>query len=155
MIIKKMSESEAREVVSWKYEGRYSVYNYPTWKELCELKWGIVIKEKREKEFYTVFDKEKVLYAYIRFQKKDEYYLIGLGLKPEVCGKGEGDILMELIKNIAALLNENIKLLKLEVRTFNKRAIKCYLKAGFRYESKYFKTTITGVEEFYTMSLEL
>jgi len=39
----------------------------------------------------------------------------------------------------------------LEVRTFNKRAIKCYLDFGFEIKDKFIKDTFDGKDEFYYM----
>ncbi|MCB2291617.1 hypothetical protein LGK97_18040 [Clostridium sp. CS001] len=43
----------------------------------------------------------------------------------------------------------------LEVRTFNTRAIKCYISLGFKIKDKYVKDTFNGKDEFYYMEYEL
>ena len=61
---------------------------------------------------------------------------IGIGLKPEYCGKGNGNyFLVDSLKEIES--RYPLKSIYLEVRSWNKRAIKVYEKVGFK---------ITGVE---------
>lgn len=76
--------------------------------------------------------------------------VVYIGLKPTFCGKGYGKDIMKL------LIKESKKRypqypVTLEVRSFNKRAIKCYLDVGFEIKDKYIKDTFDGKDEFYYM----
>ena len=42
----KFTESHAREICNWKYDGEYSVYNYPDWDTALKNNYSIVKKEK-------------------------------------------------------------------------------------------------------------
>ncbi len=55
---------------------------------------------------------------------------LGLGMKPEYCGKGQGE---EFLQTILQFIEENIsvKSLTLSVADFNQRAQKLYLHCGF------------------------
>jgi len=79
-----------------------------------------------------------------------DFVLVGLGLKPSLCGQGLGNILMELLKN-ECKKRYGGKKIALEVRSFNKRAIKCYERAGFEITDVYQKDTLIGSDEFIKM----
>lgn len=145
-----LTENHVREICNWKYEGEYSVYNLPTYDKVVTQKWGIAIEEKREKQFAAVRSQNGDLYGYIRFIENENYVLVGLGLKPSLCGQGLGSALMELIKKESNRRYGNI-IIVLEVRSFNQRAIKCYQRAGFKIIDRYSKDTLAGHDEFIKM----
>ena len=73
---------------------------------------------------------------------------MGLGIKPELCGHGLGKTFLTFILNSQELKN---KLIELEVRTFNKRAIKSYQNVGFIIIKKIEKNTQSGKDTFIVM----
>jgi len=148
--LEEFTESYAKDVCDWKHDGEYSIYNYPTWNKACNDKWGITVEETRKKEFFAIVDDYNNLCGYIRLASKNEYALIGVGLKPSLCGQGLGNILMEIIKQQCTKLYPN-KIIALEVRSFNERAIKCYKRAGFNVVDTYKKDTPIGNGEFVRM----
>lgn len=81
---------------------------------------------------------------------KSEYILIGIGLKPCLCGQGRGKTLMKIVKNQCKKLYPHKKIV-LEVRSFNERAIKCYKSSGFNIVYIYKKDTPIGYGEFLRM----
>lgn len=145
------TEIHAKEVCDWKYDGEYSIYNYPKWYKASNEKWGITIAEKRKSEFSAVIDDCNCLCGYIRLLDKNDYIFIGVGLKPSLCGQGLGNALMELVKQQCKKVHPNKKKIALEVRSFNERAIKCYKSAGFNVADTYRKDTPIGYGEFVRM----
>lgn len=145
-----LTEAYAKEICDWKYDGEYSIYNYPDWNKVLSEKWAIANDEKREMEFSAVVDDNRRLCGYFRLINKDDHVLIGLGLKPSLCGQGLGNAFMELLMQMCANMYPNKKLV-LEVRAFNKRAVKCYEKAGFKTTDIYKKDTPIGSSEFLRM----
>ena len=148
--LENFTEAYAKEICNWKYDGEYSIYNYPSWNKVFSDNWAITIDEKRKKEFYALVDEYHNLCAYIRLQDKSEYVLIGVGVKPSLCGQGLGNKLMEMAKQQCNKLYPN-KTIVLEVRSFNERAIKCYKKAGFIVKEIYEKDSAIGYSEFIRM----
>ena len=143
-------EDRARQICSWKYEGIYSIYNFPDWDTLIKQKWEITQEEKRRNEFTAVIDESNNLCGYIKFVENKEFVLVGLGLKPSSCGQGLGNVLMEVLKS-ECKKRCGSKKIALEVRSFNKRAIKCYERAGFEITDVYQKDTLIGSDEFIKM----
>jgi ribosomal protein S18 acetylase RimI-like enzyme len=148
-----LTEKYAKEISTWKYDTPYSVYNYPDWDKISEQKWAITIADKRKEEFKAVtieIDGKLQLFGVFRFKTNDQIVMLGLGLNPQFCGRGYGKQLMGLIiQEFEQRFND--KVLELEVRTFNKRAVKCYIKAGFFKVHSYIKETPNGIDTFILM----
>lgn len=151
LIVKEFTQSDAIEICTWKYEYPYDVYNYPLWEVVKNHKWAMAEPEKRSIEFRSVYSENELL-GYFRLVDLKGYYMLGLGLKPEYCGKGYGSKLMKLILRYLSSKKERY-CIHLEVREFNKRAIKCYEKAGFVQKDKYIKETLMGKDTFILMEI--
>ena len=132
--IRRFEEEDAIAVCGWQYEPPYESYNLPSWEEVKIKKMGIADQVKREKEFYAVC-KEQILAGYIRLRMQNDCIMAGLGLKPEYCGKGYGAIIMFCIIKLCEDLSDLP--VRLEVRSDNLMAIKCYRKAGFQRIDQY------------------
>ncbi|MGB3365959.1 MAG: GNAT family N-acetyltransferase [Acidaminobacteraceae bacterium] len=147
-----LTELLAQEICSWKYEGKYSVYNFSDWNEVVKNKWDLSIKEKREREFVGITYNDNFI-AYGRIFSVDDNTFLGVGIKPELCGSGHGKNVMNLLIEEAKKrsLIENIYV---ELRTFNIRAEKCYKSIGFKLIDEYMKKTFNGEDKFYLMKLE-
>jgi ribosomal protein S18 acetylase RimI-like enzyme len=147
-----LTEKYAKEISTWKYDNEYSVYNYPDWNIISAQKWAITVAEKRKNEFMAVINETR-LCGYFRFLVNDQIVMVGLGLNPQFCGKGYGKQLMDLItREFEKRFTD--KILELEVRTFNKRAIRCYLSAGFLKLHTYTKKTPIGTDTFLLMQYD-
>ena len=48
--LKILTEDHARQICSWKYEGIYSIYNYPDWDTLNQQRWGITMGDNNRGE---------------------------------------------------------------------------------------------------------
>lgn len=148
-ILATLSEDYAKEICTWKYDEEYSVYNLSDWDVVVENGWDLAIKDKRESDFVAILSDDELI-AYGRLTAIQDKEFIGIGLKPSMCGKGIGGNVMKL------LIAECSKrfpdcMIALEVRSFNKRAIRCYENIGFEINSKYSKDALTGNAEFYLM----
>ena len=84
----------------------------------------------RGDRYYQVMREEK-LYGFFCLEQKGERTLeLGLGMKPEHCGKGQGaSFLQEILDFIIA--NFAPQVLRLSVADFNHRAQQLYLNMGF------------------------
>lgn len=145
-ILSIMTEEHAKEICDWKYDDEYSVYNLSDWETVVQNNWELGIKEERETNFLSIAQNNQLV-AYGVITMGNEAVLIGIGLKPSLCGKG-------LVKDIMKLLIDESKVrypgisIALEVRNFNKRAIKCYENIGFVIKNQYFRDTLIENAEF-------
>jgi len=127
-----MTTEYAQQISRWKYVGIYSLYNHDE---------GNIAGYMDDAHFACV-DVNNELIGYFCYGNDaqiptieenvydDNFLDIGLGLRPDLCGKGHG--LTFLLKGMDyAKMLYNTTNLRLTVATFNERAMKLYTKAGF------------------------
>ncbi|MEX3744645.1 MULTISPECIES: GNAT family N-acetyltransferase [Lysinibacillus] len=147
--IREMNEIYAINILNWKYEAPYDFYN----NELSEES----LKELLDNPYYSIVNDQEELVGFFctgtsaqvpRGQDCGAYlgkYIdIGIGMKPELTGKGIGTEFFSFILN--QLQQENHSPLRLTVATFNTRAIHLYEKLGFKKVMEF-----TASTEFITM----
>ncbi|WP_337017948.1 GNAT family protein [Oceanobacillus massiliensis] len=133
--IGKMNQHHAVEALCWKYEEPYDFYN--------NILTSDAIMELLSNKYYAVFDTYNELVGFFCTGRsaqvpagdpygvyKEDCIDIGLGMKPELTGKGKG---FEFFSTILRFAEENHKShdVRLTVATFNTRAIHLYEKLGF------------------------
>ena len=83
--------------------------------------------------------------------EEEKEVFIGIGTKPACCNHGYGQQMLQIAYENSKKLY-SAKPLYLEVRNWNKRAIRCYEKAGFVIDgSPYQLETSIGLGTFYRM----
>lgn len=146
-----LSEENAKEICRWKYKPPYDVYNWWSWDKLIQLNEPITDPIKRQKDFLGVFTSDNKFIGFAVFSNPTKGVTrLGLGLKPNMCGKGLGKALMSLILEEVKKRYPDNKI-DLEVLTWNKRAYKTYLESGFEVVETYERKTPTGKAEFHRM----
>lgn len=159
MKIVSMTPEQAVEIAGWQYEEPYSIYNMEG-SEAC-------IRELLDGSYYSVLGREGELSGYFcygisaqvpagnDFQVYEQKDLmdIGLGMKPELCGRGNG----------AAFVLEGIEFgkktfgvsgFRLTVAAVNARAVAAYGKAGFIKAAFFFRKSSQPEMKFWVMTRE-
>ncbi len=150
MIIKKMEQPEAVEIADrWKYDGEYAFYDMTADPEDYE---EIVTPEKRGNRYFSVFDGDD-LTGFFCVEQDGADVEIGLGLRPGLTGQGRGKAFLEEILRFVRE-NYSFEKIKLDVVSFNQRAIKVYERAGFLKTGTAKVSTNGGVYDFVLMELE-
>ncbi|WP_409273240.1 GNAT family N-acetyltransferase [Neobacillus sp. SCS-31] len=152
LIVDNMSEHYASQIVCWNYEPPYDFYNSSASPE--------GIKELMEQPYYAVLDPYGELIGFfcigesaqVPAGKKFGAYLegfidIGLGMKPELTGKGLGFTFFSRILDYVYCSVPGIPL-RLTVASFNERAVGLYRKAGFEELMRFYR----GPVEFIVMT---
>ncbi|MBO5884182.1 MAG: GNAT family N-acetyltransferase [Clostridia bacterium] len=129
-IINNMNDNIAKEICSWKYNNEFQIYNMPKF-ETAKIKNYSICNPNKSKEFFCFFNDQNILVGYCRFIFKDNYFEMGIGLSPTWIGGGRGGEIINLSINELKKNNPSAKI-KLQVRSWNIRAIKCYQKCGFK-----------------------
>ena len=152
--IKVLSEDNVREIFSWRYTEPYSIYNMPSMAEAINNKYAILQQEIREKDFFGLYLDDCFIGYFHLYMPSERKVMLGVGLSPEFCGHGYGELCMvkiiEYIKN-----NFLYKSIILVVRSFNSRAIKCYQRVGFIKTDSYEKEVGEEKVEYYKMEMQL
>ena len=144
-----MTEQEKELASSWQYEGEYAIYNEPSYQEQKEKGIGFG-NPARDKNFYAYCDGQELV-GFTNILEEQQAVFIGSGVRPDLCGQGYGQQMMKLAQTISQTLYPG-KPLYLEVRSWNRRAIRCYEKAGFVAEGEPFiQRTPIGEGEFIRM----
>lgn len=151
--VQDVTDEVAREIVAWRYEGDYAVYNMPAWEECEKLNWSIVSDQKRNNQYFAVYKGGELL-GFFHIMDRDGHVELGVGIKPELCGQHNGGMLMELA---LAKIEERYSsvMVQLKVRPFNKRAVKCYENVGFKIIGSYYEETFVSPGEMLIMSKKI
>ena len=127
MTIEKMRQSEALEIADrWKYAGEYAFYDMTADPEDYE---ELVTPEKRGDRYFSVFEGDGLI-GFFCVEREGADIEIGLGLRPDLTGRGKGG---SFLAEILSFVRENYSFEKIRVgvASFNQRAIKVYERAGF------------------------
>jgi [ribosomal protein S18]-alanine N-acetyltransferase len=147
---KPMNDQEAREIAAWRYEAPYDFYDASS--DPGDLE-ELLDPERREGSYYAAFDERGALVGFFQFEREGETVDVGLGLRPDLTGKGLGLGFM-----LAGLEFARRRFapdgFSLSVATFNERAIRVYERAGFRRGEVYTHHTNGGEHLFLSMSRE-
>ncbi|VDG96822.1 Uncharacterized N-acetyltransferase YjaB [Lysinibacillus sphaericus] len=149
-IFSEMSQKEAENIASnWHYEDIYSFYDIAADEE--DLAEFLNPQERGDKYFSVKISNEEI--GFFCFENENDCVDIGLGMKPELTGRGLGlDFLKAGLSYAISKYNpENITL---SVATFNERAIKLYKKVGFESTSSFMQDTNGSRYEFLRMKYE-
>lgn len=154
-----MELADARDIMTWKYEDKYSLYSFSnTDEELHELMNG---------EYFSAVDDKEQLIGYICYGEsarvpggfgiglynESDFIDIGLGLKPSWTGRKLGPIFLE--KSLEFLKNEfGISKFRLVVAEFNERAIKAYERVGFKRQKEFYSKINANNMLFISMKVD-
>jgi len=146
----KMNKKYAEEICyNWEYEDIYSFYNMTEDEE--DLK--AFLDPKNWNRYSAVLEDNKLI-GFVMFQIIDDAIFIGLGLKPELTGKGYGRrFILSSLQYLKSKPNIENKKIRLCVALFNKRAISLYKKIGFETYLTYIEKTNGGSYPFVKMEL--
>ena len=148
---KKLSQHNALIIANeWKYDGEYFFYDMTADLEDYE---EFVDEDLRNKNDHYEATVNNELIGFFCIAQENYSIEIGLGLRPDVCGKGIGK---EFLNQILNFINNNYKFNKLimNVATFNKRAIKVYHSCGFEDYKLIKQKSNDGIYEFLTLVKE-
>ena len=142
-----MDAADAREISGWRYVPSYDFYDPaadPA--DLAEL----LDPERRRDVYFSALDEENGLVGFFQFEKEAKTVDVGLGLRPDLTGRGLG---VDFVRSGLEFAMERFspERFTLSVATFNARAIGVYERAGFRKGEVYTHETNGGEHEFLSM----
>lgn len=158
--IKEMSKNYAIDISNWTYEEPYNIYNGVRndefIQELLDGSYFAVLDEKDKLVGFYCFGSAAQVPVGKQYQAYDDisFVDIGLGMRPDLCGKGKGyDFLLKGIE--FAQKKFLTKKFRLTVASFNKRAIKLYERIGFIKTLAFERKGIDGSMTFLVMEMRL
>lgn len=147
---RELTEKHAKEISTWKYKGKYEIYNLPDWNTMVNEGYALCDEIKR-KRFIAYTNEDNELLGFVSLLDECKSMFLGIGVNPKYCNQGIGK---DIIKLALKKCKENFlnKPIILEVRTWNKRAINCYKSQGFEIIDTKYQKTYLGFGEFYVMA---
>jgi RimJ/RimL family protein N-acetyltransferase len=119
LTIRRASREEISEVMSWQYDAPYEFYS------------GDGEPPLNPERFFAARDERGELVGFFYFERRGEALFYGLGLRPELTGKGLGLDFVHAGLRFARRRYRPTARVILDVASFNERAIKVYERAGF------------------------
>jgi [ribosomal protein S18]-alanine N-acetyltransferase len=151
LAVKRMKEEYAKQILTWKYEAPYDLYNNEesseSLNELLENPYYVVLNtDETLIGFFCIGSAAQVPFGNTVGAYTEDISDIGIGMNPTLTGKGFG---AEFFSFILSYILEIYKVnsLRLSVAAFNQRAIHLYTKLGFVKEMEFSRGSI----EFITM----
>jgi len=143
LTMKPMDETHAALICQWAYEPPYHIYNFPAWEDMKkdEIEFGDPVL--RKEQYWVAVNEAEELIGYAQLFPMGGVTRLGLGLRPDLCGRGKGSLLAQSAASLAHSLKPDNEI-DLEVLTWNQRAIRAYEKAGFVTTDTYFRFLLQG-----------
>jgi aminoglycoside 6'-N-acetyltransferase/ribosomal-protein-alanine N-acetyltransferase len=139
LTIEQATEPELEEIASWRYEPPYDFYD------------GDQEPVVNPERFFTAFDEDGELVGFYYFDSRGEVLEYGLGLRPDLTGRGLG---LDFFRAGLEFGRERFRPARvvLAVAAFNERAGIVYERAGFAVTGHHVRTfTRWGEVEFIDM----
>lgn len=124
----------------WRYPGEYAYYDFGLLEMLSIALAEQVLRLIGRGVYYSVLDEQRRLVGLFTFEREGDVVTIGLGLRPDLTGRGLGLAFVEAGMAFARARFRPARF-RLDVAVFNRRAYKVYERAGFRPVRSFERTT--------------
>jgi len=142
-----MSQDDAEAIADWRYEAPYDFYDWPADEgDLAEL----LDPAQRGESYFSARDSLGQLLGFFSIRVEGDVVSLGLGLRPDLTGRGLGQSFLEAGMTFATG-HLRPRLFRLSVAAFNVRAIKVYERAGFVTTRSFMHHTNGGLFSFVEM----
>lgn len=143
-----MNEDYAAQIANWHYKGIYAFYDMD--QDLEDLQELLDSRSWTDQYYAVVAENDELAGYFSFFQEEPSAVTIGLGLRPDLTGKGLGQAFIEAGLDFAKA-KFNPEIFCLSVAIFNKRAIRLYERIGFKSDGVFMNETNGGLHEFLRM----
>lgn len=148
-----MQEEHGEQICSWAYDPPYNIYGFLPWEQMKALEIEFGDDRLRREQYVAVLTEHGELAGFAQYFPLEGVTRIGLGMRPERCGQGQGMEFVAAIVQEARRRNPENEI-DLEVLTWNHRAIRVYQRAGFAIHDTYERMTPEGMKLFHCMVYE-
>nr|WP_283244986.1 GNAT family protein [Gehongia tenuis] len=145
-----MLQKHAKVIARWRYDGIYAVYNAPQRRAPLDGTAFVWLDSDGRIAGHFSFGQDGRIPTAENFEYTSDHLDIGLGLRPDLCGKGLGPFFVSMCMEYGRKAFGQDKF-RLSVAAFNQRAVKVYLKAGFSVTGQV--THAQSEEKFYIMTV--
>ncbi|MBI9050666.1 MAG: GNAT family N-acetyltransferase [Anaerolineaceae bacterium] len=140
-----MDEAGARDIVQWRYQAPYQMYNMQDSSSVKEVVEYLIDPKN---QIYRIDNDQQAMLAFCSFGNDaqvgggdyaEEALDVGLGMRPSLTGQGLGPELIAEVLSYAAAHFEFTKF-RATIAAFNQRAQKAWLKNGFEYQQEFIRS---------------
>ncbi|MCD1260031.1 GNAT family N-acetyltransferase [Paenibacillus athensensis] len=124
------TEAHGPAVCAWTYPAPYEAYGWPEWSAMQRETREFADPDLRRDQYAAAVDADGALVGYAQFFPLAGVIRLGLGLRPDLCGRGWGAAYAQLLAQEAERRAPGCEV-DLEVLVNNVRAVKAYERAGF------------------------
>jgi ribosomal-protein-alanine N-acetyltransferase len=147
LVFTPMSQDEAEQIADWRYEPPYDFYDARADEtDLAHL----LDPVRRENRTFSVRDEAGELVGFFTYKRDGDTVVVGLGLRPDLTGRGLGASFVEQGLDFARGRYAPQRF-RLDVAEFNERAVKVYERAGFVRTRSFPQETNGGTYPFLEM----
>jgi [ribosomal protein S18]-alanine N-acetyltransferase len=125
--VQPLSERQAEEIATWRYEFPYEWYDTASDPRRIEL----FANPRRRDGLRAVVEDDGALVGFFNFVREGDEVRIGLGMRPDLTGRGLAQPFIEAGLEYARAQWEPLRF-RLWVARWNERALRAYRRAGFR-----------------------
>lgn len=143
-----MTQEQAENIAfNWHYDDEYSFYNMEDDEEDLE---EFLNPQERGNSTVAVTEANELVAFFSYSKVADRTFDIGLGMRPDLTGKGNG---IEFLRAVINFINAEVnpEKITLSVAIFNQRAIKLYRNIGFIDVNTFMQNTNGSTFEFLKM----
>jgi ribosomal-protein-alanine N-acetyltransferase len=145
-LVRPLSDADAQAIAAWRYPPPYDFYDADQDPDdLAEL-----LDERMRRATYYAVEARGELVGFFAFELDDRTVEVGLGLRPDLTGRGLGRPFLAAGLRFAERQYAPTTF-RLAVAAFNHRAIRVYERAGFRATTTFQQHTNGGQHEFVRM----
>jgi [ribosomal protein S18]-alanine N-acetyltransferase len=146
----RMTQAEAEQIATWRYPGEYAFYDADFVPEGVD---ELLDSAKRRDEYWSARAADGVLEGFAQLSPAAGGTTeIGLGLRPELTGRGIGGAFTEAVIDLARARGAGRMVLA--VAAFNLRAIRVYERVGFAETGRHVRHLAGRDWEFVDMQLQ-
>jgi [ribosomal protein S18]-alanine N-acetyltransferase len=145
--IVQLTQDQAETIADWRYEPPYDFYDVRA--DLHDLE-ELLDSAKRGNWYFGAHSAAGELIGYFVFKRTEDVVGVGLALRPDLTGRGQGQSFLE---DGLAFAREQFEPrgFRLSVAEFNRRAIRVYERVGFTQTRTFAHETNGGVYRFVEM----
>jgi [ribosomal protein S18]-alanine N-acetyltransferase len=147
--VRPLTQADAEAVAAWRYPGEYAFYDFAAEPADLEL---LLDPGRRRDSFHAADGEDGRLAGFFQVEQRSEGVELGLGLRPDLCGRGLGEGFTRLGIDLIRELHGPVRI-TLAVAAFNARAITVYERCGFAETGRHLRHTSGDDWEFVDMEL--
>lgn len=147
--LRPLGQADAEEIAAWTYPGAYAFYDSAADADDLAL---LLDARRRGDDFYAADGDDGRLAGFFQLKPGPEQVELGLGLRPDLCGRGLGQGFTQAGIGLIRKVHGD-RPITLAVVAFNARAITVYKRCGFAVTGRHTRHTAGRDWEFVDMEL--